>query len=269
MTDAGEELFTVDMHVHTRSPGCRYDAVEVADAIRLATRAGISRMVQLHNLLDTGGYEPSVADIRRSNDLAMRIVAEHPGVYSGFCYLNPALDRSFLLEELDRCVAHGNLGGIKLWVSVNSRDPRLDPIMERAAALGAPVLHHAWYKATGYAFEESTPADIADLARRHPGVTIVMAHLTGGAWRGVIDVRDCRNVLVDTSGGQPVAGLVEFAVAQLGAERVVFGSDWPIRDFATQRARVLGADVSARDRALILGGNAARILGIAEAVADV
>lgn len=269
MTDAGEGLLTIDVHVHTRLPGCRYDAGEVDEAIRLARRAGISRMVQLHNLVDTGGYEPSRADIGRSNDLGMRIVAEHPDFYAGLCYLNPALDRSFLLDELDRCVAHGNLSGIKLWVSVNSRDRRLDPIMERAAALGVPVLHHAWYKATGYAFEESTPADIADLARRHPGVTIVMAHLTGAAWRGVIDVRDCPNVLVDTSGGQPVAGLVEFAVAQLGAERVVYGSDWPIRDFATQRARVTGADIPARDRALILGGNAARILRGGEAAGHV
>jgi predicted TIM-barrel fold metal-dependent hydrolase len=76
----------------------------------------------------------------------------------------------------------------------------------------------------------------------------------------VLDVRDCPNVLVDTSGGQPVAGLVEYAVARLGADRVVFGSDWPIRDFAVQRARVEGAEVSEADRAKILGGTMARLL---------
>ena len=49
------------------------------------------------------------------------------------------------------------------------------------------MLHHAWYKATEFAFNESTPAEIATLARRHPNVNIIMAHLAGGGWRGVRD----------------------------------------------------------------------------------
>jgi predicted TIM-barrel fold metal-dependent hydrolase len=150
--------------------------------------------------------------------------------------------------------------GVKLWISVHASDARLDPIMERAAALGVPVLHHAWYKANGFVANESTPAEIAHLARRHPDVTIIMAHLAGGGWRGVRDVRDCPNVIVDTSGAQPHAGLVEYAVAELGADRVVFGSDWPIRDFASQRARVEGASLSEADKALILGGTMAKLL---------
>jgi uncharacterized protein len=252
----------IDIHVHTRSPGCRYNPDEVAESIRLARRAGIGRMVQLHNLVDPGGVEPTPSDVRRSNDLGMRIAAEHPETYLGFCYLNPSHPPSFLLEEIERCVVSGNLSGIKLWVSVSARSRLLDPIMERAAGLGVPVLHHAWYKTTGYVHQESTPADIAQLARRHPRTTIVMAHLSGCGWRGVLDIRPHPNVLVDTSGGQPLAGLVEYAVAQLGAGRVVFGSDWPIRDYATQRGRVLGADLDPRDRELVLGGNAARILGL-------
>src|SRR5262249_42299240 len=107
---------------------------------------------------------------------------------------------------------------------------------------------------------ESTPAEIADLARRFPEVTIVMAHLTGDQERGVLDIRDCPNVLIDTSGGQPDAGLVEYAVKKLGAERVIYGSDWPIRDLAVQVARVTGASISASDKDTILSGNARRIL---------
>jgi predicted TIM-barrel fold metal-dependent hydrolase len=87
-----------------------------------------------------------------------------------------------------------------------------------------------------------------------------MAHLGGGGWRGVQDVKPYPNVLIDTSGAQPQAGLVEYAVRELGADRVLFGSDWPIRDFATQMARVTGARLPERDRRRILGLNAARLL---------
>ena len=266
----------IDVHVHTRSAGYRYDPAEVAEGIRLARRAGIDRLVQLHNLVsrpvDADGYSalnPSPDDVRQSNDLAMRIVAEHPDVYLGFCYLNPAHDRRCILEEIERCVVEGNLSGIKLWVAVHATDARLDPLMERAAELAIPVLHHAWYKADEYAGNESTAAEVADLARRHQRTAIIMAHLGGVRWRGVLDVKPYPNVVVDTSGSQPVAGLVEYAVAELGPERVVYGSDWPLRDFSTQKARVTGARISERAKACILGENAARLLHLKEPLGTV
>ncbi len=250
----------VDIHIHTQSAGCRYDPREVGECIRLARRAGIDRAVWLFNLADSGGYDPAPVDVRRSNDLGIALASAHPDFFLGFCYLNPAHDPAFNAAEIDRCVAAGPLRGIKLWVAVRATDARLDPLLARAAVLGVPVLHHAWYKATGQLPQESTPADIADLARRHPRVPIIMAHLGGGGWRGVQDIKACPNVVIDTSGAQPQAGLVEYAVRELGARRVLFGSDWPLRDFAAQRARVEGAGLSARDRALVLGGNAARLL---------
>lgn len=257
----------IDVHVHTHSPGHRYDPEEIATSIRLARRAGIDHVVQLHNLIshpaNTEGYtalNPSPTVVQQSNDLAMRIVAEHPDCYSGFCYLNPAHEHDFTLAEIERCVVNGNLRGIKLWIAVHATDPRLDPLMQRAAQLDIPVLHHAWYKADGQTGNESTAAEVADLARRHPRVSIIMAHLGGVRWRGVLDIKPYRNVLVDTSGSQPVAGLVEYAVAQLGAERVVFGSDWPLRNYVVQKARVSGAHIAEREKAGILGENAAHLL---------
>ncbi len=250
----------VDCHVHFPAEGSIYRREDVDRCLGLADRAGIDHLVYLFNTADSGGVDPDPDDIRRNNDLGMELASRHPDRFSAFCYLNPSHDPAFLDAEMDRCLVDGPCIGIKLWISVHADDARLDPIMTRAATLGVPVLHHAWYKATEFAFNESTPAQVAALARRHRDVTIVMAHLTGGGARGVLDVRDCPNVLVDTSGGQPVAGLVEYAVAQLGADRVVFGSDWPIRDFAVQRARVDGAALAEADRAKILGGTMASLL---------
>jgi predicted TIM-barrel fold metal-dependent hydrolase len=256
----------IDVHVHTRSPNFVYDPQEMQASLRLARRAGIDRMVQLHNLAGysaAGGHDnqhPSPEDVRRSNDLVMRIVREHPDCYSGFCYLNPAHEERFILEEIERTVVQGNLCGIKLWVAVHATDARLDPLMQRAAELGIPVLHHAWYKANGMEPDESTAAMIADLARRHPRTSIIMAHLGGVRQRGVLDIKPYPNVVVDTSGAQPIAGLVEYAVAELGSERVVYGSDWPIRDYAVQIARVKGAHISEQAKRLVLGENAARLL---------
>ncbi len=253
-------MTVIDCHIHLNAANGRYDEAEVQRCLALADRAGIDRLVYLM-FLSNGLVDPQEDDLRRSNDIGIELLDRHPDRFESFCYLNPSLPAEFSLAEIDRCVVNGPMTGIKLWISVHADDPRLDPIMERAADLGVPVLHHAWYKATEFAFNESTPAQIATLARRHPSVTIIMAHLAGGGWRGVRDVADCPNVVVDTSGAQPHAGLVNYAVDLLGPERVVYGSDWPIRDFAVQRARVEGAGLDDATRDLILGGNMARILG--------
>ena len=79
------------------------------------------------------------------------------------------------------------------------------------------------------------------------------------------DVRPYPNVYVDTSGMQPVNGLVEYAVKELGAKRVLYGSDvyYPSgRDFAAQLGRVLGARIKESEKELILGLNAKKILGV-------
>ena len=249
----------IDGHIHLQATGNIYDEEEVQRCLELADRAGIDRMIYLMFLAD-GRVDPQENDLRTSNDIGAELVQRHPDRFISFCYLNPSLPLEFSLAEIDRCVVNGPMRGIKLWISVRADDPRLDPIMVRAAELNVPVLHHAWYKATNYVFNESTPAQIAILARRHPAATIIMAHLAGGGVRGVLDVRECPNVLVDTSGAQPMAGLVQYAIEQLGEDRVVFGSDWPIRDFAVQRARVEGAQLSEVVRAKVLGGTLQRLL---------
>jgi predicted TIM-barrel fold metal-dependent hydrolase len=249
----------IDIHTHTQVAGAVFNPKVVEDARQAAHSAGIDKIVYLFNLL-TGGRDPSEQDIMASNDLGMQLVAADPAFFIGFCYLNPANDPAFTMAEMDRCIVNGNLCGVKLWVAVHATDERLDPIMERAAQLGVPVLHHSWYKSTPWAYNESSPAEIADLARRHPNTTIVMAHLAGVRWRGIQDVKDCPNVLVDTSGGVQEAGLVEYAVRELGPERVVYGSDWPLRSFAVQKVRVTGSAITQEQMDLILYKNAARIL---------
>jgi predicted TIM-barrel fold metal-dependent hydrolase len=245
----------IDIHCHPPRRGNG----SVERMIELARRCGIDKLCMLGRVGEHG-YDPSIESIRASNSETLADVRAHPDALIGMAYLNPRHPSSFLEEEAQRCIVEGPMRGIKLWVAVNARDPAMDPVMALAERLAVPVLHHAWYKTVSHAFNESTPADIANLARRFPRVHIIMAHLSGCNYRGVADVRDCPNVYMDTSGSQPEAGIVEYAVKALGANRLVFGSDVTGRDFSCQLGRILGADLTAQEREQILGGNAARLL---------
>jgi len=73
-------------------------------------------------------------------------------------------------------------------------------------------------------------------------------------------IRSHRNVYADLGGGDPTAGFTEMAVRELGVERVLYGSDAAGRSFASQLAKVFGADIPESAKRLILGENLKRLL---------
>ena len=101
---------------------------------------------------------------------------------------------------------------------------------------------------------------MVELAKRHPKANIICGH-TGGNWElGIRIIRSTKNVYADLAGSDPTAGYTEMAVRELGAERVIYGSDVGGRSFASQVAKVIGAEISDADKKLILGGNMRRLL---------
>ena len=254
----------LDIHVHPlncfgsfRVASPEADAEELVAA---AQRSGVTRMC-VFSLYESTPYEPTPEQCRQANDYVLRMRDASPGTILPFCYVTPAFpDES--AAEIERCVAGHAMAGVKLWVARRATDPGLDPIIEAAVAKDVPVLQHAWLKTTGNLPGESTPFDVADLARRHPGARIIMAHLNGVGYRGIEALVDVPNVAVDTSGGDPESGMVEAAIRRLGAHRVVYGSDAPIRHFGVTMNKVLGADISDADQRSILWDNALRILNL-------
>jgi predicted TIM-barrel fold metal-dependent hydrolase len=169
------------------------------------------------------------------------------------------------LAALDRWVKNGPVVGVYFKSSppgcLVCTHPNFDPLVERCGELGAMIMQHTWFKATGKGDPgESTPAELAILAKRHPDVTFVCAH-AGGDWElGVRAVRDCRNVLLETSGFSPASGFIEMAVREVGAERIIFGGHFMSRSVGTECGKILEADISDRERRLIFGGNLRRLL---------
>ena len=123
------------------------------------------------------------------------------------------------------------------------------------------VFQHTWIKITGNLpgeFDADGRGGAGGAASdRIPDLRPYRRRLgTGGPGRPAH-----RNVAVDLAGGNPVAGITEMAVHELGAERVIYGSDAGGRSFASQLAKVHGADVPDEAKRLIFAGNLKRLLG--------
>lgn len=241
----------IDFHAHLWAR----DDAEEAMALE-AQRHGIDRIC----ISTVESWLPDMEEIRRCNDRVYRGARDYPDLYLPFVYLNPLQGRA-ALAELERGLDNGALG-IKLWISCWADHHAVDPIAERAIELGLPVLQHAWHKITGNYPGESDPLHVATLGRRYPELKLVMAHF-GGDWRyGVRAVRDVANVIGDTSGSMMEDGLVEGWVAETGAERLLWGTDMPGADLLLTLSKVRDSDLPADQKALILGGNAAKLLGL-------
>mgnify|MGYP005624900899 FL=1 len=250
----------IDIHTHPIFFGENAKPAETRKMIQREKKQGFIHVVALPDVLRYGRL-PDEKQSRILNDEMISIVKIGKGFVTGFCGLNPKLGEKAVRAEVDRCVGEGTLRGLKLEVSCNALDPDMRWVMEAAEAHDVPILQHTWnqlYKSPrAY---HSDPEDTCALARKWPNVRIIMAHLTGCGIRGIRAARGIDNMVVDTSGGAPEAGLVEYAVKELGDRRVVYGSDWPIRDLPTAVGRITGSAISSRAKQRILHDNAAEFL---------
>jgi hypothetical protein len=246
-----------DFHCHLSGVPGNTPEERLGKLLEYADRLGIARLCLSMGM--EWSYDPPPEKMWQENDEVLRALRAHPDRAFGLVYLNPQHTQASL-DELNRCVRDGPMVGVKLWVAQHCNAPELDPLIARAAELKAPVLQHTWCKITGNLPGESTPMELAELAARHPEATLVCGH-TGGDWEvGIRAIRPHNNVYADLAGGDPTAGLTELAVRELGPERVLYGSDAGGRSFASQLAKVFGADIPERARRLILAENLKRLL---------
>lgn len=245
-----------DAHGHfaglTGTPEERVDQI-----LAVADRMGVTKFMICMGLRFNA--DPKPEEFAKDNDAVLRAITHAPDRVLGFVYLNPKfVDES--LRELARCVETGPMVGVKLWIAMRCNQKQIDPIVRRAAQLGVPILQHTYRRTGENLAGESSPSDLSELAMRHPQATFIAAH-TGNDWeQGIRAIRRNENVYCEVCGSDPTAGMVEMAVRELGAERVVYGSDMPGRSFASQLAKVQGAEIGSEQKRLILGGNLQRIL---------
>ena len=237
---------------------------------------------------------------RLQNEHVAALVAERPERFVGLGSV-PLQDATAAISELEYLTGQLGLRGVQISTYVSGRelgDPDLEPFWEAVEALEAVVFIHPLGFSHGERFREfylnnsiahplESSLALASLIfngvlQRHPALKLVVAHGGGylpfhpsrldHAW----EVRpECRlhidrppseylkQVYVDTVVYTPES--VARLVATLGADHVLLGTDYPFdmgeEDPVGLVERTPG--LSAGERELVQGGNAARLLGLA------
>jgi uncharacterized protein len=222
----------IDAHAHFyHTDTARRDWKDLNDA-RLRAGDAIGLTYHVASTLGTWGltspaYLPSPADVTLGNDAMLSIHEAERMRVRVLVTVNPNFTEH-ALAEIERCVALGAIG-VKLLASRRADDPLLDPIANAAAEQGLPILHHVWHRRTaGWPNKETSDGiDLARLARRHPTVPFILAHLGGGGdyMHTLAAIVDCPNIYPDLSGSGVDGGMLEAAVSIVGADRLLWACD--------------------------------------------
>lgn len=258
-------IAAIDAHGHYGRYVGAVDAV--ADEFMSATGKAVADRAQKANIQYTI-VSPSEAFFPRGggnsvtgNIDAARIVEEVPGLLQ-YVVIDPLVPRTF--EQADEMLRSPRCVGIKIHPEEHLYSIREygDAIFEFAAARNAVVLTHS-------SEHNSLAADFVPLANAYPTVRLILAHI-GCGWDGDMthQVRAVQqstqgNMWADTSSIRSVTpGLIEWAVRELGAERVLFGTDTPLYHSVVQRARIDCAELTDVEKSLVLRENSVRLFDL-------
>jgi predicted TIM-barrel fold metal-dependent hydrolase len=211
--------------------------------LRRARAAGIGRTVV---------FAPFHSDYSIANAEVTRIVARHPDRLIGFAFVHATRDRGRIFDMVRHAVTSWRFRGIK--VHGHDAMPTRE-VCETARAFRLPVLVDV--------VGEASVVDM--LAPQYPDVRFIIPHLGSfrDDWRAQQRVCDqlarYPNVFADTAGVRRFDYLVE-AVRRAGARKLLFGSDGPWLHPGLELHKVRLMRLSPRDEALVLGGNALRLL---------
>ena len=236
---------------------------------------------------------------RLVNDAFAAIVRERGGRFAALATL-PLNDPAASARELRRAVGELGFRGAMVFSNVNGvalADPRFDELYRTANELDAVLHIHPtnpvgveamtdyWLMPlVGFPLDTTLAAAklvFSGVVERFPRIRWVLSHL-GGAIpyiaerldRGHRAFRECRAHIArrpseylkgfyyDTVNFD--TGALRLAIAFAGAGQMLAGSDYPhqIGSIPAMLQSIRALDVSETDRAAILGGNAARLLGM-------
>jgi len=275
----------------------RPDMFDIDHRLREMDRKGIDiRALSLStpNVYPWSGVE-QVRITRYVNDQLAKLCRAHSDRFVGLASL-PLHDVDASLIEIDRAVHELGMKGLAIGSNIGGpplNDARFEPLWAKINVLKLPVFEHPMFpKDTSDMGEFELPLRVgmmfdttlvaarliyAGVFERYPDFPYILAH-TGGALIMIAErldngyrlFPDCRKYITklpseyvkrlyyDTCAF--AAPALMFALGCVGADHMLFGTDDPYIDADT--THVTRLPIGDGDQAAILGGNAARLLGI-------
>lgn len=201
-------------------------------------------------------------EYQRANRAVFDAVQAHPKRLVGYVRVDPN-QMAHAVDEMRRGHDEYGFRGLKLhplWEHFLPNNFRLmDPIMELCQEYHWPIFFHSGYYPT------CEPALFIPLAERFPEVPIILGHIGyAHVSDAIIAANLCSNIYIETSANS-TADAIQAVLRSLDPKQILYGSDLPFTQPEDVQAKIrLQPTLSHETGELVMGGNMARLLGIAD-----
>jgi uncharacterized protein len=231
--------------------------------------------------LDAHGLECAalIASVPGDESSVMAAAAKRQDRFFAYAMVNPLAENPTSLSGLHALCLFPAMHGYFM------HDPRVEPLLETAAAQGSMVFVHSGVLTVGvrkklglpspFDMRYSNPIDLHAVALRHPQLNFVVPHFGAGYFREALMLADlCPNVYLDTSSSNhwmqyeslDLTTVFRRALDVVGPSRLLFGTDssffprgWNRAIFDEQVQTLANLGLSSADAQLVLGGNLERL----------
>jgi predicted TIM-barrel fold metal-dependent hydrolase len=235
----------------------------VADMLADMTASGIDHAVVEGRDIET------TYNWKMDNEVIARIVREGRGRLTGFCGVDPHKGMA-ALREIVRCHRDLGLKGVSVdpYMHKIPPDHRLYyPIYAKCVELEIPiVMTGGWaFRMPGVVIDDMHPRFVDRVATEFPELKIVVSHGAYPFIREMVAVAyRHRHVYFEWSGMELRPWSDEYVAAanELVADKAMFASAFPFFTFPAMVERYAKLPFRPDVRAKVMGGNAARLLGL-------
>jgi len=242
----------IDLHAHLHAFPLPVERCTADDLLRVMDRLKIETTA-------VSSTEAILCDMVSGNAALCRDIAGRDRI-KGYAFANPNfIARS--RDEVRRYLSDESFIGLKMYSGAYIGRPLDCP--GHAEILTTVAEEFPWALILFHCGENDPAnfAGLASLAKRFPDLTFIAGHMGSKLWRDALPVLSTEpNIVAEICAPVPARNRIEDAVRVMGADRVVFGSDFPIISQAYMLGCVLDADISEADKARILHGNAHDLL---------
>lgn len=218
--------------------------------IKKMDKMGVDKMI-------TAPWEGISTDGLSSNDTVIKAMKNYPGRIEGFACCNPNY-----IEDLEGVIPKYHMKhrfvGIKPYWPYHKYDilgEKYSEWFEYANKHNLLMLMHSGTK--------ETADKVLDLSKKYPNISYIMAH-SGSSYEAadyniaIAKKRD--NIYLEITYTAVTNGIIEYMVKELGADRILYGSDLPMRDPAPQLGWVCYSRISLEEKRKILGLNIEKLI---------